>query len=71
MGLYISQGLLQLSENNVVMDDSTFKIGSRFLRDDVTDEKPDTTDRGKLTGPWAGGATQRSAGTQARPPSQS
>jgi CheY-like chemotaxis protein len=61
MGLYISQGLLQLSDSRVVMDDGVFQIGTRFLRDDVEPE-PVTTERGKLTVPWAGGATQRSAG---------
>lgn len=61
LGLYISQGLLQLSENRVVMDDGTFQIGTRFLRDEVENE-PVTTERGKLTVPWAGGATQRNAG---------
>ena len=60
LGLYISQGLLQLNENRVVMDDGKFQIGTRFLRDEVEDE-PVTTERGKLTVPWAGGATQRNA----------
>lgn len=60
MGLYISQGLLQLNDNRVVMDDGTFQIGTRFLRDEV-DTEPVVPDRGKLTVPWAGGATQRTA----------
>merc|ERR1712008_121921 len=59
LGLYISQGLLQLSENRVVMDDGTFQIGTRTLRDE---DEPVATDRGKVTAPWAGGATQRCAG---------
>lgn len=61
MGLYISQGLLQLAENKVVMDDGVFQIGTRFLRDEVEPD-PVTTERAKLTVPWAGGATQRNAG---------
>ena len=64
LGLYISQGLIQLADDRVVMDDGTFQIGSRSLRDDIEPE-PVTTERGKLTVPWAGGATQRSAGTGA------
>lgn len=60
LGLYISQGLLQLKESRVVMDDGTFQIGTRSVRDEVEPE-PVTTERGKLTVPWAGGATQRNA----------
>lgn len=60
LGLYISQGLIQLNENRVVMDDGSFQIGTRFLRDEV-DKEPVTTERSKLTVPWAGGATQRTA----------
>lgn len=59
MGLYISQGLLELNENRVVMDDGVFQIGTRFLRDEIDADEPVTTERGKLTVPWAGGATQR------------
>ena len=59
MGLYISQGLLELNENRVVMDDGVFQIGTRFLRDKIDADEPVTTERGKLTVPWAGGGTQR------------
>lgn len=64
LGLYISQGLLQLDDNRLVMDDGEFQIGERHLR--VSAEpvaEPLTTDRGKLTGNWAGGAIQRTAGS--------
>jgi DNA-binding response OmpR family regulator len=64
LGLYISQGLLQLDEDRIVMDDGEFQIGVRHLR--VSAEpvaEPLTTDRGKLTGNWAGGAIQRTAGS--------
>ena len=60
LGLYISQGLLQLKDNRVVMDDGTLQIGRRFLRDEVKNE-PSLTERAKLNVPWAGGATQRTA----------
>ena len=63
LGLYISQGLLQLKDNNVVMDDGKLKIGTRYLRDEA-DPEPLTTERGKVTAPWAGGPTQRSAAAQ-------
>ena len=53
LGIYLSQGLLQLKdESKVVMDDGLFQIGTRFIRDDEKDD----TDVGKLTAPWAGGA---------------
>lgn len=64
LGLYVSQGLIQLSENKVVMDEGAFQLGTRFLREE-DEAEPVTTDRGKLTVPWAGGATQRSAGPTA------
>lgn len=58
IGIYISQGLLQLKDNRVVMDDGALQIGRRFLRDEI--EKVATaSDRSKLNVPWAGGATQR------------
>ena len=62
LGLYISQGMLQLDETRIVMDGGAFRIGVRYLRDAVEPE-PITTDRGKLTGNWAGGAIQRTAGS--------
>jgi DNA-binding response OmpR family regulator len=58
LGLYISQGLLQLDENSIVMDESAFQIGVRQLV-----AEPVTTDRGKLTGNWAGGAIRRTVGS--------
>lgn len=64
LGLYISQGLLQLEDNDIVMDGGAFRIGTRSVR--FADEpvvEPVTTDRGKLTGNWAGGAIQRTAGS--------
>lgn len=63
LGLYISQGMLQLDETRIVMDDGAFRIGVRYLKDAVEPEQPVTTDRGKLTGNWAGGAIQRTAGS--------
>jgi len=65
MGLYINQGLFQLSENRntVVMDAGTedeLQIGTRYLRKEYNEETG-TGERQKLAGPWAGGATQRSA----------
>jgi len=63
LGLYISQGMLQLDETRIVMDDGAFRIGVRYLKDAVEPEQPVTTDRGKLTGNWAGGAVQRTAGS--------
>lgn len=63
LGLYISQGLLQLKDNKVVMDDGVLEIGRRYLRDDG-DHEPTTTERAKLNVPWAGGATQRTAPEQ-------
>eukprot|EP00956_Cyclotella_meneghiniana_P011801 scaffold16582_cov75-Cyclotella_meneghiniana.AAC.5 len=59
LGLYISQGLLQLKENKVVMDDGLLQLGRRFLRDEI-ENGPTTTEHTKLNVPWAGGATQRS-----------
>jgi len=59
MGLWISQGLLQLSEDRVVMDEGNFQIGTRSLRDEADAEEPGAS---RLTVPWAGGATQRARG---------
>ena len=61
LGLYISQGMLQLDESSIVMDGGALRIGVRYLRDAVEPE-PVTTDRGKVTGNWAGGAIQRTQG---------
>ena len=61
LGLYVSQGLLQLSEHRVVMDDGALQIGTRVLRDEDKTE-PVTSKPGETTAPWAGGATQRNAG---------
>lgn len=61
LGLYLSQGIIELSEHKLVMDGGAFQIGTRIPRDEVEIE-PVKTERGKLTVPWAGGATQRSAG---------
>jgi len=64
LGLYISQGLLQLNDNRVVMDDEMFQIGTRLQREEEASE-PVTTERGKSTVSWAGGATQRGGATGA------
>ena len=61
LGVYISQGLLQLSDNRIVMDDGSFQVGTRHVKEEPETDEPVTTERGKLTVPWAGGATQRSA----------
>jgi len=64
MGLYINQGMFQLSENRVLMDAGTeneLHIGTRYLRE-VENSEAVAVERQKLVGPWAGGATQRSAG---------
>jgi len=60
MGLYVSQGLLQLSEDRVVMDDGALQLGTRFSREGEETQAA-SIDRGKIQAPWAGGATQRSA----------
>jgi len=59
MGLYVSQGLLQLSGDQVVMDDGALQIGVRFAKEEELEEG----EKGKVTGPWAGGATKRAAAT--------
>jgi len=59
MGLYVSQGLLQLSGDQVVMDGGALQIGKRFAKEEEVVE----IDKGKVTGPWAGGATKRAAAT--------
>ncbi len=65
MGLYISQGLIQLLDSRIIMDDGAFQLGTRILRE--IDESGDAiTGRGKIVGPWAGGATQRSVGAASR-----
>lgn len=58
MGLYVSQGLLQLSGDQVVMDGGALQIGVRFAKEEELLE----ADKGKA-GPWAGGATKRAAAT--------
>ena len=56
--------MLQLSGDKVVMDDGLFQIGTRTMREKFEEKnEPVTTDHGKITAPWAGGATQRNAGT--------
>jgi len=61
MGLYISQGLIQVSNGRVVMDDGDFQLGTRFRREvDIAGDA--LTERSKIVGPWAGGATQRNVG---------
>ena len=59
MGLYVSQGLLQLSGDQVVMDGGALQIGVRFAKEEEVVE----VDKGKVAGPWAGGATKRAATT--------
>ena len=59
IGLYISQGLISLKDDKVVMDDGLFVIGTRSLRDE-SESDPVSTERGKVTTPWAGGSTQTS-----------
>jgi CheY-like chemotaxis protein len=59
MGLYVSQGLLQLSGEQVVMDGGALQIGVRFAKEEEVVE----VDKGKVAGPWAGGATKRAAAT--------
>jgi len=56
LGLYVSQGLLQLSGNEIIMDDGELHIGSRILREEVNSEQVPAA-----AVPWAGGATQRNA----------
>ena len=58
MGFYVSQQLLQLCENGVVMDGGALQVGKRYLRD-VEQEAEKQDQVGNITGPWAGGATQR------------
>jgi len=60
MGLYVSQGLLQLSGEQVVMDGGALQIGARFAKEEEVVEE----DKGKA-GPWAGGATKRAVATGA------
>jgi CheY-like chemotaxis protein len=63
MGLYINQGMFQLCENRVLMDAGTeneLQIGTRYLRE-AENSEAGALERQKLAGPWAGGATQRSA----------
>ena len=61
LGLYISQGMLHLDESSIVMDGGALRFGARYLRGAIEPE-PVTTDRGKVTGNWAGGAIQRTQG---------
>lgn len=56
LGLYVSQGLLQLSGNQIIMDDGELHLGSRVLREKVESEQVPAA-----AVPWAGGATQRNA----------
>merc|ERR1712127_594004 len=42
LGLYVSQGLIQLSGNKVVMDEGAFQLGTRFLREE-DEAEPVTT----------------------------
>lgn len=57
MSLWISQGLMQLSGDRVVMDEGAFQIGTRLSKDDAESEDP--VGASKLPVPWAGGASQR------------
>lgn len=57
MGLYVNQGLLQLSGDRVIMDGGALQIGVRFAKEEEVSE----ADKGKVAGPWAGGATKRAA----------
>ena len=59
MGLYVSQGLLQLSGEQVVMDGGALQIGVRSAKEE---EEVVEEDKGKA-GPWAGGATKRAVAT--------
>lgn len=56
MGIYISQGVLQLSEDRAVMDGGALQLGTRYLRD-VSSKDEEDPSKQSLT--WAGGATQR------------
>lgn len=58
MSLWISQGLVQLSGDRVVMDEGAFQIGTRLSKDYAEPEEP--VGASKLTGLF-GGATQRTA----------